>query len=183
MPSLIFPPTTESSRAPVSVSRAWPWPQCCGNTSPELQRQSVGAPSRGSGDPQPHLDAPGILQQHLLHLICSLGLLKYLKVNREHLPEKGVESLLALKFFRMGTGKAHRAGVLKRPPPAGIRTGSRDETVGEAPTHEKPREELWVPPSSGGHPAECRSLTFFLMVRRASRPLFSQWAQTWCWYS
>lgn len=87
MPSLIFPPTTESSRAPVSVPRAWP--QCCGNTSPELQRQTVGAPFRGSGDRQPHLNAPGIFQQHLLHPVCFPGLLKYLKVNREHLPEKG----------------------------------------------------------------------------------------------
>ncbi|KAK2491210.1 hypothetical protein MC885_014483 [Smutsia gigantea] len=29
--------------------------------------------------PPSHLNAPGILQEHLLHLVCSLGFLKYLK--------------------------------------------------------------------------------------------------------
>lgn len=48
-----------------------------------------------------HLNAPGILQQHLLHLVRSLGFLKYLKENRQCLPGKG---------FRM-----HRSQVCSQP--------------------------------------------------------------------
>lgn len=113
IPSLIFPPTTERSRAPVTVPPAWP--QHCRKYQPKTRmppRTSTAASSTFSLDPRPlsstsHLNAPGILHQHLLHLVCSLGFLKYLKENR-HLPGKGFRmpeslSTLGFMFLRLGT--------------------------------------------------------------------------------
>lgn len=57
MPSLIFPPTTESSRAPVTVPRAWPWH--CGD-SPRLGGHPKLSAANPTSGPRPALHlSPG----------------------------------------------------------------------------------------------------------------------------
>lgn len=103
MPSLIFPPTTESSRAPVTMPPTWPQP---------CRTPKDGTPSRTLFSCQPHmfsgpkpqshtahLNAPGIVHQHLLHLACSLGFLKYLNRVSGYL---GYRLLQALHFPAWG---------------------------------------------------------------------------------
>lgn len=112
IPSLIFPPTTERSRAPVTVPPAWS--QHCRKYQSRLYSQSLKATQNAAGcslDPRPqsytsHLNAPGILRQHLFHLVCFLGFLKYLKennVSQERVSEcMGPRSARGLYVFQTG---------------------------------------------------------------------------------